>query len=111
MITVIIFIIIVIVIIYSVLHVITISSVAITIYEAFSWTMSRYLLTITCALNCSSFRLLHFSQSTTMWDDLIENLWRHVVAVGVVFVAVVVGFSRLVHVYSTCEISKTVNQF
>lgn len=46
-----------------------------------------------------------------MWDDLIENLWRHVVAVGVVLVAVVVGFSRLVHVYSTCKISKTVDQF
>ena len=52
---------------------------------------------ITCVLNRSSFRLLHFSQSTTVWDDLIENLWRHVVAVGVVLVAVIVGFSRLVH--------------
>ena len=40
-----------------------------------------------------------------MWDDLIENLWRHVVAVGVVLVAVAVGFSRLV--YSTCQGVKT----
>lgn len=31
-----------------------------------------------------------------MWDDLIDNLWRHVVAVGVVLAAVAVGFSRLV---------------
>lgn len=46
-------------------------------------------------------RLLHFSQSTTVWDDLIENLWRHVVAVGVVLVAVVVGFSRIYLRYHT----------
>lgn len=46
-------------------------------------------------------RLLHFSQSTTMWDDLIENLWRHVVAVGVVLVAVAVGFSRIYLRYHT----------
>lgn len=59
--------------------------------------MSSYLSTIVCVLNRSSFRLLHFSQSTTVWDDLIENLWRHVVAVGVVLVAVAVGFSRLVY--------------
>ena len=59
-----------------------------------------FLSMITCVLNRSSFRLLHFSQSTTVWDDLIENLWRHVVAVGVVLVAVIVGFSRLV--YSAC---------
>ena len=42
-----------------------------------------------------------------MWDDLIENLWRHVVAVGVVLVAVAVGFSRLV--YSTCQGVKKTN--
>ena len=42
-----------------------------------------------------------------MWDDLIENLWRHVVAVGVVLVAVVVGFSRLV--YSTFQGVKKTN--
>ena len=42
-----------------------------------------------------------------MWDDLIENLWRYVVAVGVVLVAVVVGFSRLV--YSTFQGVKKTN--
>ena len=47
-------------------------------------------------LNHLFFRLLHFSQATTVWDDLIDNLWRHVVAVGVVLAAVAVGFSRLV---------------
>ena len=42
-----------------------------------------------------------------MWDDLIENLWRHVIAVGVVLVAFAVGFSRLV--YSTCYDAKKTN--
>jgi len=47
-----------------------------------------------CGINYFSFRLVHFSQSITVWDDLIENLWRHVVATGVVLAAVAVGFSR-----------------
>ena len=49
-------------------------------------------------IHLSIFRLLHFSQATTVWDDLIDNLWRHVLAVGVVLAAVAVGFSRLVTV-------------
>lgn len=39
-------------------------------------------------------RLVHFSSSTSVWDDLIENVWRHLVAVGVVLSAIAVGFSR-----------------
>ncbi|CAH3023421.1 unnamed protein product [Porites evermanni] len=46
-------------------------------------------------------RLVHFTQSTTVWDDLIENLWRHLVAVGVVLAAVAVGFSRIYLRYHT----------
>ena len=52
---------------------------------------------------CFIFRLLHFSQSTTVWDDLIDNLWRHILAVGVVLVAVAVGFSRFVGVCCSLE--------
>lgn len=47
------------------------------------------------------FRLLHFSQSTTVWDDLIENLWRHMLAIGVALAAVTVAFSRIYLRYHT----------
>lgn len=47
------------------------------------------------------FRLLHFSQSTTVWEDLIDNLWRHMLAVGVVLAAISVGFSRIYLRYHT----------
>ncbi|KXJ29550.1 dolichyldiphosphatase 1 [Exaiptasia diaphana] len=38
---------------------------------------------------------LHYSQSTTMWDDLLDNLWKHVVAFGTIALSLAVAFSRV----------------
>ncbi|KAK3744018.1 hypothetical protein QZH41_015845 [Actinostola sp. cb2023] len=37
---------------------------------------------------------LHYSQSTTVWDDLLDNLWKHAVATGTVMLSFAVAFSR-----------------